>query len=413
MHRGRQETLQPIELEGQVFAPSKVVRWLGFFLDSKLSFKIHVEKKTAAAQKVFAQLQRLGNTQQGLTVQALRQLYLACITTVADYGAHLWWHTERKGRLLKHYNALQNLALPRMLGAFKSSPTMAMEIEAAILPSSLRLEKLCSSYALRTLLFPKQHPIQQALHKPETEYGEETDTDTSINSSTSLDKQANTQLRRLVSRNQALPSQQPIERVSHLWNKPWDNPITNYASISISIESKEKTAEAHLQWLQKMEQENNKPILLYTDGSKEPEGTTAAGFCHQEPKNKGKFLAARAFNLGNHMEIMDAELVAISKALKYLQSRNTTGKTIYICADSQAALKRLEKTARTGGQELTYDITQACKALQSAHKRQKATLSCRCRSHAHGLCSEAKEGPCDLSLIFGCFERCELLNCWL
>ena len=64
---------------------------------------------------------------------------------------------------------------------------------------------------------------------------------------------------------------------------------------------------------------------------------------------------------------MDAELVAISKALKYLQSRNTTGKTIYICADSQAALKRLEKTARTGGQELTYDITQACKALQSAH----------------------------------------------
>ena len=132
VHRGRQEALQPIELEGQVFAPSKVVRWLGFFLDSKLSFKTHVEKKTAAAQKVFAQLQRLGNTQQGLTVQALRQLYLACITTVADYGAQLWWHTERKGMLLKHYNALQNLALPRMLGAFKSSPTMAMEIEAAI-----------------------------------------------------------------------------------------------------------------------------------------------------------------------------------------------------------------------------------------------------------------------------------------
>ena len=121
-----------------------------------------------------------------------------------------------------------------------------MEIEAAILPSSLRLEKLCSSFALRTLHFPKQHPIQQALHKPETEYGEETDTDTSINSSTASDKQSNTQLRRLVSRNQALPSQQPIERVSHLWNKPWDNPITNYASISISIESKEKTAEAHL-----------------------------------------------------------------------------------------------------------------------------------------------------------------------
>ena len=62
------------------------------------------------------------------------------------------------------------------------------------------------------------------------------------------------------------------------------------------------------------------------------------------------------------MEIIDAELFAIYKALESILY--TEGKQIYVFADSQAALKRLDKVSTTGGQQCVHAITQLCKKLQ-------------------------------------------------
>jgi hypothetical protein len=70
---------------------------------------------------------------------------------------------DRKNSLLKEYQSLQNAALRQILGAFKGSPTKAIEIEAAILPVSLRAEKLCYQYAIRVLSFAKHYPIRKAI----------------------------------------------------------------------------------------------------------------------------------------------------------------------------------------------------------------------------------------------------------
>jgi hypothetical protein len=61
------------------------------------------------------------------------------------------------------YQTLQNAALRQILGAFQGSPIKAMEIEASILPTALRAERLCQQYALRMLSFAKSHPIHTAL----------------------------------------------------------------------------------------------------------------------------------------------------------------------------------------------------------------------------------------------------------
>jgi len=66
-------------------SPKPLVRWLGIFLDSKLMFKQYVEIKISKAKAAFYLIRRLGNTQRGLSLQALRQLYIACVTTIADY----------------------------------------------------------------------------------------------------------------------------------------------------------------------------------------------------------------------------------------------------------------------------------------------------------------------------------------
>jgi hypothetical protein len=111
-----------------------------------------------------------------------------------------------------------------------------MEIEAAILPVSLRAEKLCYQYAIRVLSFAKDHPVRKAIQR-----------------------------------------QQEL-RISILLAKPWSKPASAYAMFSISTSDKSETAKLYKQWLQSLQDKAKAPILLYTNGSKIGEGV-AAGYC--------------------------------------------------------------------------------------------------------------------------------------
>lgn len=62
-----------------------------------------------------------------------------------------------------------------------------------------------------------------------------------------------------------------------------------------------------------------------------------------------KYVQAKNFNLGQRLEIIDAELFAIYKALSSLQEQSTQNQDIYVFVDSQAALKRLQTILLTGG----------------------------------------------------------------
>ena len=53
-----------------------------------------MKKRVAAACRMFYSISRLANTEKGLFFQAMRQLYIACITSVADYGVSVWWKNQ-------------------------------------------------------------------------------------------------------------------------------------------------------------------------------------------------------------------------------------------------------------------------------------------------------------------------------
>jgi hypothetical protein len=48
-----------------------------------------------------------------------------------------------------------------VLGAFRGSPSQAIEIEASIPPLRIRFKKLYNSYALRILKFKENHAIKK------------------------------------------------------------------------------------------------------------------------------------------------------------------------------------------------------------------------------------------------------------
>ena len=51
--RKREINAQPVQVGESLIQLSNCVRWLGFFLDNKLSYKKHVQTKVATAQQVF------------------------------------------------------------------------------------------------------------------------------------------------------------------------------------------------------------------------------------------------------------------------------------------------------------------------------------------------------------------------
>src|SRR6266576_4401542 len=211
-----------LKLGDTEISPKPLVRWLGIFLDLKLIFKQHIEIRISKAKTAFYLIRRLGNTQRGLSLQALRQVYIACVTTIADYGIQCWWKSKSRDYLLARYQSLQNEALKLVLGAFRGSPSQAMEIEASIPPPRIRFKKLCNSYALRILKLKENHAIKKV-------YIEEIDKDrdelAASSSSSSSPKnstikhllQPKTQLLSLVSRVQQLVQNWKIERISLKW----------------------------------------------------------------------------------------------------------------------------------------------------------------------------------------------------
>src|SRR5436190_21487452 len=62
--------------------------------------------------------------------------------------------------MLEKFQKLQNIALRKMLGAFKTSPINAMKLEASISPPKIRFERICKNYARRTLQMHENHPIK-------------------------------------------------------------------------------------------------------------------------------------------------------------------------------------------------------------------------------------------------------------
>ena len=140
------------------------IKWLGIWLDRKLTFKKHVEVRCAAATRAFYSIRRLSNTTKGLSFQATRQLYIACVEAVGAYGVPLWWN--HNFARIKAFEKLQNGALKAVLGQFRTAPIGPMEIEAAIPPIRVQFDRITKFYGVRVLKLQPNHPIRNLLIVP-------------------------------------------------------------------------------------------------------------------------------------------------------------------------------------------------------------------------------------------------------
>ncbi|KAH9915546.1 uncharacterized protein B0H18DRAFT_836382, partial [Fomitopsis serialis] len=73
---------QPVSL-----VPTGNMRYLGFWLDPKLSFRSHVKFYASKAASTVSSISMLGNSVRGFTPAQKRQLYIAHVIPLMCYGA--------------------------------------------------------------------------------------------------------------------------------------------------------------------------------------------------------------------------------------------------------------------------------------------------------------------------------------
>ncbi|EFZ02021.1 Reverse transcriptase [Metarhizium robertsii ARSEF 23] len=148
------EARPPIRHGDAVKHPEKAMRWLGIWLDSKLTFKTHVEKWTATAQAVACHLRSLGNTRRGPLPSALQRAVRACVEPVLLFGTEAWypgtrsprWRQPAKERssriqqLVKKMTKAIKQAIRAILPTWKTTPTTILHRESGIPPILQLLE---------------------------------------------------------------------------------------------------------------------------------------------------------------------------------------------------------------------------------------------------------------------------------
>ena len=331
-YHGRTPPTASVTLQNTIIEPQQFVRWLGIWFDSKLSFAIHMQKRLQLANGAIQRLKGLTSPTKGLRFNQIRQLYMACVIPILDYGSILYYNKFGTGKMINKYQSLQNMAVRLITGAFHHSPTKALEVEAAIPPTRVRQFRVALSYALRLLRLQYTHPVQQKLFSP---LQDELLLPTAARDFGLLAylNDNSLQLHKLAKLLPDLTKGSKIERLNASWLPPWQ---TNKLEISISKVNKEK---AKLEHENKIKELPLNSTIIYTDGSLVPGKGCTIGIVIYLPHTREVKL--HSYNIGDYVGISDAETFCIYKAIKLLISANTPG-DYNIFSDSQTALSRIK-----------------------------------------------------------------------
>jgi len=145
------------------------LRYLGFFFDSKLTWKPHTDIMANRTRATIKMLQLLGNSVRGLDHTRWKLAYNAICLPVLTYGCQLWYTGKQKG-LVKKLQLVQNKAVKVISGSFKTAPWELLHHLLTILPMDLCLDKLTHNSVLRLYCLPKSSQLLRWLgegwHQP-------------------------------------------------------------------------------------------------------------------------------------------------------------------------------------------------------------------------------------------------------
>ena len=139
----------------------EATKWLGFWLDSKLSFKTHFENRMACAKGALQRVASLSRSNGGLSINLMRRVIVAAVTSVALYGSEVWWRgqQDRENKL----QLLLNRQARAITGLLRSTPLVFLRDQACLPSARDLLDNRQTRYAVRALSANGDHPTHELL----------------------------------------------------------------------------------------------------------------------------------------------------------------------------------------------------------------------------------------------------------
>ncbi|KAF7532988.1 hypothetical protein G7Z17_g13581 [Cylindrodendrum hubeiense] len=292
------------EIEYWGFSNEEALRWLGVWLDKKLSFKIHIEQWAIKAQATANLLRGIANTARGPPSDKVRLAVKACVLPVLFYGAEAWYPgmtapslqagrsqagrpevSTRVGYLPEYLKKVLHTSIRSILPTWKTTPVAALYRESGIPPVDQLLEAIRLRHAARLQSLDPRHPLTARTVIPTPRPGQKPVYKTRLQRTALL----------------LPPSPRP------------DLLQRNYSPVQLHIQPKDIAVPAFLAWVETLAAID---LIVYSEGPDPPE----------EPRATGP------------VEVFDAEVAGALAGLRHATSLvPEPGAQIYVCLDNTSA----------------------------------------------------------------------------
>ena len=342
-----------VTLCGRALPVRTPVRFLGLELDRKLTYKEHFNMLRTKCFKALNILKCAARTSYGADRKTLLTLYRSLIRSKLDYACMVYDGACASSK--RSLDTIHHTAVRIATGAFRTSPTASILIEADEMPLALRRKALCMRYVIKLLQFP-DHPTYRAIFSKHT-----------------LDqlRKGGPERTSAISVRFSLFLQQSGIRTGHVKryrpsaSPPWDR-VLPIIDTSLSAVPKGQLSLEELHW-RALEMVNlySDYVAIYTDGSKSSHGVGSAFVCGN---------TVRTRSLPSCASIFTAELVAIRSALNFIDGTDAPRHVIF--SDSLSSLIAL--TAFNSSNAFVHDILTS---LISLHQSGKEVVLCWIPGH--------------------------------
>lgn len=307
--------VEPV-LYGTTLRISRTVKYLGVILDSKLTWKDHIERQVQRATNTLWVCRRTFGKTWGINPKVIMWYYTVIVRPMITYASVVWWPAVAKLYIQRKLTQLQRLACLGVTGAIRTTPTAALEVLLDLVPLHLviKAEAWKAAYRLRCGGQWKGG-------------GEHLGHTRALSDAMGMHPLLNARSDSMVP--------------SFSFSKPFEVVIPKRDEWN-PLEDMLRPAD----------------IVWFTDGSRTEEGA-GAGIYGERPRAKFSYA------LGKYATVFQTEIFAILVCAQENIRRRYSNKHIYICSDSQAALKALA-AVRTNSL-LVQNCKQALGELGSAN----------------------------------------------
>jgi ribonuclease HI len=312
--RKNQNTI--IRVKNRVIPQKKEQRLLGLILDApNLTYKAHINYLIEDVRKRLAIMKVLSSISWGASKKVLRNFYIAYVRSKMDYASIIY--NSAAPTVLGKLDKLQNVALRLILGAWKTSPILSMEVEAFIAPLSTRRRMLTAKKYLKLMNSPWDNVTAESIDIINT------CNQINDNPTRSFTSEVKTILQTIDFKGQRRNN---IEQLKYL--PPWRS-----LSECVNLDMPNRVGIRDKETFYNMcELEYNNYNKIFTDGSKvyQPETSTASSFYDERTK------LTTNWKLHPDHSVLAAELFAIKQGLTIITSyQNNTNYVIF--TDSRVA----------------------------------------------------------------------------